>query len=204
MHKLTYIFLLLFFFSAVSFAQTTPKGNKPPPPPPPPPVSNNKHPVFGTYYKLESYDVLIPFKGPANISPKNEISDRIYNSYQYAFPRPTDDINLLYGIDICEFKSNTKLKTPESKINSFSGIIKTMYGQSVKGTLIKEEITGTGDNYKIRQRIKAISPAVGVIYITSLYMVHKMLAIRLFVFTTSEAENKKINDYFASIKYGNN
>ncbi|MES2513793.1 MAG: hypothetical protein V4580_06585 [Bacteroidota bacterium] len=201
MYKAFLLFCMI-VLTTVSFSQTAPKNNKPPlPPPPPVSMVGNAHPVFGTYVKLGSYDVAIPFNGPANISPKSVAPDRIYNSYQYAFPKPTDDINLLYGIDICEFKSNTTLKTPAAKLNSFSGIIKDMYAGSVKGKLIKQEITGEGATYTIRQRIKAISPQLGVIYVTSLYIVHKSLAIRLFVFTTRETENKKTDDYFASIRY---
>jgi hypothetical protein len=198
MHKTSLLLLMIIFTTIVSWSQTASKNNKPPLP-----VSmvGNQHPVFGTYVKLGNYDVAIPFNGPANISPKSVAPDRIYNSYQYAFPKPTDDINLLYGIDICEFKSNTTLKTPEARLNSFSGIIKDMYAGSVKGTLIKQDITGGGVNYKIRQRVKAVSPQLGIIYVTSLYLIHKDLAIRLFVFTTNPAENKKTDDYFASIKF---
>lgn len=164
-------------------------------------ISSEINLAFGKYYRIDGYGIHVPFSNQPNISPK-VITD-VYNStsYQYAYPKQSDDINLLYGIDVCEFKNDHSYKDSSLKVDYFVGVITKMYKASGGGILIKEEKSDLNKKYSVRQKIKINTQELGVIYITSVYFIHKDLVVRQFVFTSSENDNKRIDDYFYSIKF---
>lgn len=156
---------------------------------------------FGTYYKIDKYNIEIPFAGQPHISPKQDNGVLTYVSYQYAFPRPEDDINLLYGIDICELKIDTMFKNQNLKIEYIAGMFKLTYEKIFNGTLIKEESTDYHGSYGYKQKIKVSIPNVGDVYVQSLLLPYKDIVIRMYSFTPiANEDNQKISDFFDSIK----
>ena len=157
--------------------------------------------AFGNYYRIEDYGIQVPFNNQPNISPK-VITDVYHStSYQYAYPKQSDDVNILYGIDVCEFNNDHSYKDSSLKVDYFIAVIAKMYKASAGGNLIKEEKSNSNKNYSVRQKIKISTQELGEIYITSVYFMHKDLVIRLFVFTSSDNDNKRMDDYFNSIKF---
>ena len=162
----------------------------------------DKIPNFGKYYKIGEYNVQVPFANQPNISPIQENEICKLTSYQYSFPKPEDDINDLYGIEICQLKNSNMFPDTLSKIDFLVNNRRTMYQNVHGGTFIKQDKENFRGQYAIRQKIKVNVPNVGEDYITSLYFLHDNLLIRLFVITPiNEADNEKIDNYFETIKF---
>lgn len=156
---------------------------------------------FGKYYKIGEYGIQVPFNDRPNISPKQENDICKLISYQYAYPKPIDDINYLYGIDVCYIKKDTLSSDKNSKVDFLVNNRKAMYETVHGGHLIKQEKFDYHGEYSIRQKIKVSVPDIGDTYITSLYFLHDGLIIRLYAFSADENDNNRMNDFFDAIKY---
>ncbi len=194
---------ILILFSFSSMGQTGKKKQSKPPPPPPAEKNNGveKNPSFGNYYKIAEYAIRVPFNEQPNKSPVAENTICKVTSYQYAYPKPSDDINILYGIDVCEFKSDTVYKNAKLKIDYLAANTKKMYESAAKGSLIKEVTGGADGAYFIRQKMLIKSNELGEIYLTSLYFISRGNVVRLFVFTPNSESNTRIDEFFASVKF---
>jgi hypothetical protein len=158
--------------------------------------------IFGEYHKIGEYDIQVPFAGEPNITPKQENDIFKLTSYQYAYPKPSDDINFLYGIDVIEYKSSSYFKNEKLKIEYNTALNKLTTEKMFNGIIIKEDTVVYNGNYAIKQKAKINIPDIGEAYIHSIFFAHKDLVIRLFTYTPIENDNnKKILDFFESIKY---
>lgn len=81
----------------------------------------------------------VPFGCTPHISPpqNNKFAEVI--SYQYAYPAPDDDINFLYGVDICDVKQ--KYAADDSaRLSFFVNIRKAMYENIHNGVSLMHEM----------------------------------------------------------------
>ncbi len=169
------------------------------PPPPPPPIGTVENTAFGKYYKIADYNILVPFHDYPHVSPKEENEFVKYTSYQYAYPKSSDDVNLVYGIDICEYKKDRDNHT--NKLDSLAKNIRKMYEKIAKGVLIKQEVRNTDKQYIIKQLIKISFMNNDNTYVTSYFVLHNGMVIRLFTMTANGIENKRIEEFFRSVKF---
>ncbi|MEO9257061.1 MAG: hypothetical protein ABI207_01690 [Crocinitomicaceae bacterium] len=164
--------------------------------------SQDEKSIFGKYYKIGKYNVLVPFHDQPHVSPIQENEQAKVINYTYAYPTPEDDINDSYGIEICQLKDKSLFSDTYSKIDFLVNKRKEMFQTVHGGELIKQEEDKFKGQFAIRQKIKINIPDVGEDFITSLYFIHDDLIIRLFVITpVNDDGNKKITEFFESIKF---
>jgi hypothetical protein len=180
-----------------------------PPPPPAPPASSyavldkslGSNSAFGNYYRIEKYPVLVPFHEAPHISAPADNDLFKLSSYSYAYPYEKDDINILYGIDVYEFKNDNQDKDMDAKINLLAHNIRLTFEDKFSGKLISEEKKGSASAYTYRQKMKVNYPEDKTdAYMTSYFRSYKGMVIRLFVITAKPEDNKRISDFFESIK----
>lgn len=196
---------MIVFYSFSTIGQTgNSKSDKEIPPPPPPPPSFEvvkKNPNFGNYYKIGKYPIRVPFNEPPHISPGGENNIFKLTGYQYVYPSPMDDVNILYGIDVCEYKSDSSYKTPKARVDYYAVIQKKMNLTNFQGTLISEILGGKDGAYYVRQKMKITSKDIGEVYVTSLYFYFRENVVRLYVFSPNNIDNKRIEDFFTSVEF---
>lgn len=157
---------------------------------------------FGEYYKIKNYNISVPFAGQPNISPTQSNDFLSFVSYQYAYPKPGDDINNLYGVDVLKLKYDTLFKTDQLKVEFAAGQFKLMYEKVFGGQLISEKSTDYHGAYGFYQKVKLNTSSLGEFYIQALYFTYKDLVIRMYTFTPLKNEdNKKIKDFYETIKF---
>lgn len=193
--------IVLTLFLSVSYNSFAQIKNENIPPQPPAQEVIKKNPQFGNYYKIGKYPIRVPFNEQPNVSPVGENQIFKLTSYQYAYPSPKDDVNILYGVDVCEYKNDSLYNSPKKKIDYMLAMQKTMYGNQFKGVIIREVNGGKDEGYYVRQKMKIESKDIGEIYLTSLYFYSRNVVVRLFVFSKDNVDNQRTEDYFASIEF---
>lgn len=165
--------------------------------------TNESAPGFGKYYRIgTTYTIKVPFAGQPNSSPKqpNDVMD--ITSCQYAYPKVTDDVNILYGVDVVKFKNEKNFPNAKSKTEYVAGNYKLMYEKAFGGMQVKGDTIAYHGVTAIRQKIRVKVPNVAEVFVQSLVFPYKDLVIRMYTFTPlTNGDNKKIGKFYETIRY---
>lgn len=162
--------------------------------------AQQSHPDFGDYYEIDPYGIFAPFHDtPYGVRDSNPIFKS--TSVQYAYPSPTDDLNYMYGVEICEFTVTTDFKDVSERLDFYAKSVEQRYALSAQARLLKNEKSGSGESYSVLQKFELTIEGVGPAVITSLFTIHKGLIVRRYVISPpNNQDNSRVEAFFSALR----